>query len=173
MPYIDQIRMSINEMSIAIILKEDDGHTIFKWSLEDNIEVMESDVTGPFKVVWDKEGEMYILNNSNVMFLGDSHCQIKGYDYQRLDKLKGSGTGGGLGSERGIRFDSKNHNWIMLEEYLALPFSYMAFVIKNFIETTTTKESREQYVFDIEPYSYLLNRSTCFLDGNFVTMDPA
>lgn len=77
----------------------------------------------------------------------------------------------GLGSERGVRMDNKNHNWIILEEYLALPFSYMSFVIKHFIESTPS-EQREEYVFDVEPYNYLLNRSSSFLDSNFVKSDP-
>ena len=68
--------------------------------------------------------------------------------------------------------DAKNHNWMLLEEYLAIPFSYMTFVIKDFIETSSD-ESREGYLFDSEPYNYLLNKSTSFLDGNFVRMDPA
>ena len=77
-----------------------------------------------------------------------------------------------MGVERGIRADAKNHNWIILEEYLALPFSYMSFVIKDFIETTQ-EEDRETYIFDPEPYNYLLNKSTSFLDGNFVRSNPA
>ena len=76
----------------------------------------------------------------------------------------------GLGTERGIRMDSKNHNWMILEEYLAIPFSYMAFVIKGFIEKTA-RENRTNYVFDPEPYNYIFNRSNSFLDGNFVRID--
>lgn len=30
--------------------------------------------------------------------------------------------------------DSKNHNWIVLDQFLSLPFSYMSFVIKDKIE---------------------------------------
>jgi len=34
----------------------------------------------------------------------------------------------------GIRFDGKNNNWLIIGEYLQLPFSYMTFVIKDRIE---------------------------------------
>ena len=61
---------------------------------------------------------------------------------------------------------------MILEEYLAIPFSYMTFVIKDFIENTSDDE-RSEYVFDPEPYNYLLNKSSSFLDGNFVRVDPA
>lgn len=68
--------------------------------------------------------------------------------------------------------DSKNHNWMILEEFLVTPFSYMCFVIKNHIETASD-DSRKDYLFDPEPYNYLLNKSSSFLDGNFVNIDPA
>ena len=50
---------------------------------------------------------------------------------------------------------------------MALPFSYMSFVIKNAIETNDKKA--KQVLFDIEPYNYIFNRSTSFLDSAFVT----
>lgn len=78
----------------------------------------------------------------------------------------------GLGADQGVRIDNKNHNWLIVEEYLAMPFSYMAFIIKHFLETTM-EEIRDDYIFDPEPYNYLLNRSNSFLDGNFVRVDPA
>ena len=48
--------------------------------------------------------------------------------------MKKNVLGHGLGQGRGVKMDSKNHNWMIIEEYLALPFSYMTFVIKSFIE---------------------------------------
>ena len=50
---------------------------------------------------------------------------------------------------------------------MSLPFCYMSFVIKNAIETRDKKA--KQVIFDIEPYNYLFNRSTSFLDSKFVT----
>ena len=76
----------------------------------------------------------------------------------------------GLGSERGVKMDGKNHNWLIMEEYMSLPFSYMTFVIKNYLENSQ-KEQFTQYKFDPEPYNYLLNKSSSFLDGNFIKID--
>ena len=50
---------------------------------------------------------------------------------------------------------------------MSLPFSYMSFVIKNAIEIKDRKA--KQVLFDIEPYNYIFNRSTSFLDSKFVT----
>lgn len=52
-------------------------------------------------------------------------------------------------------------------EYMALPFSYMSFVIKNSIELNDQRS--KMVLFDIEPYNYIFNRSTSFLDSKFVT----
>ena len=92
------------------------------------------DVQGKFKIIWDNQGEMYILNNGRTFFT-DIGCGLKTFKYQEFDQMKTLGSKVGLGSERGVRMDSKNHNWMILEEYLAIPFSYMSFVIKNHIET--------------------------------------
>lgn len=69
----------------------------------------------------------------------------------------------------GIRFDGNNHNWIIFNSYLCLPFSYMTFVIMDKIEI---KDSLQQgNVFDVEAYNYIFNKSTSFLDGEFIKFD--
>lgn len=50
-----------------------------------------------------------------------------------------------------------------MKEYLALSFSYMSFLIKDKIEIEDIYQKGN--VFDPEPYNYVFNRSTCFLDS--------
>ena len=69
----------------------------------------------------------------------------------------------------GHRFDTLNHNWLILQEYLSLSFSYMTFVIKESIELVGADYNED--IFDHEPYNYLFNRRTAFMDGNFVRND--
>ena len=71
--------------------------------------------------------------------------------------------------DQGLRVDSKNHNWLILLEFLSLSFSYMSFVIKDKIENNDKYQKLN--VFDLEPYNYIFNRSTSFLDGNFIKDD--
>lgn len=167
--YIKDLKMGKDPSRIAIVLGEDEGHVIFEWNVKKNIEVLTYDVTSEFKVIWDNDGQMYILNNDGVFFT-ELHCNVKAFSYQKLNELKVSQKESGLGLEKGIRMDSKNHNWMILEEYLAVPFSYMSFVIKDFIEKTT-RDKRVNFVFDPEPYNYLMNRSSSFLDSSFVKDD--
>ena len=48
-----------------------------------------------------------------------------------------------------------------------MPFSFLTFAILDKIEC---KEPNEN-IFDPEPYNYIFNRSSCFLDGSFVQHD--
>ena len=45
----------------------------------------------------------------------------------------------------------------------------MTFVIKHKIEIND--ELQKGNVFDLEPYNYMLNKGTCFTDGEFVKED--
>jgi len=67
-----------------------------------------------------------------------SHCSVNVFDYQNLDeeheKMCKSNSNPLLKNDIGLRFDGKNHNWMILKQYLSIPFSYMTFVIKDKIE---------------------------------------
>lgn len=162
--------MSSNDDIIMILMEESEGSVIFKWNMKTNFESHTADVSDLFKVLWDADGAMYLLSEGSVLFTNQK-CRIKAFQFQELDKLKNNLKFTGLGAERGIRVDAKNHNWLILEEYLAIPFCYMSFVIKKFIEDSHELDD-EVNKFDPEPYNYLLNKSTSFLDGNFVRTNP-
>ena len=46
----------------------------------------------------------------------------------------------------------------------------MTFVIKEKIETKCSLQKGN--IFDIEPYNYIFNKKTIFLDSDIVTEDP-
>ena len=52
-----------------------------------------------------------------------------------------------------------------------LGFSYMTFAIKQKIEEKSHYTHIMSYIFDNEAYNYLFNKSTAFLDGEFVWKD--
>lgn len=54
--------MSTDQSMIAIIVAEEEGSCIFQWDLKNNSERLMYDVPEMFKIIWDKEGQMYILN---------------------------------------------------------------------------------------------------------------
>ena len=48
-----------------------------------------------------------------------------------------------------------------------MPFNYMTFVIKDQIEKNGV--NKEDYLFDLEPYNYIFNKSSSFLDDRNIT----
>jgi len=58
---------------------------------------------------------------------------------------------------------------MIFNEYINLSFSYMTFLIKQKIED----DDPDQFgnVFDPVPFNYLFNRSTAFIDSQFVRDD--
>lgn len=70
---------------------------------------------------------------------------------------------------KGLRFDGYNFNWILFDNYLAIPFCYMSFMIKDKIEKIDNDINENQ--FDIDAYNYMFNRSTSFMDGEFTRSD--
>ena len=78
-------------------------------------------------------GYPYILENGEVIFTRE-RTAVKCFDYQNLEDLQKMNSNAELSTIKGHRFDGKNHNWLILGEYISLPFSYMSFVIKDKIE---------------------------------------
>ena len=60
--------------------------------------------------------------------------------------------------------DGQSQDTIMHEEYNILGYSYMAFVIKDMIETRDKKAAK--HVFDITPFNYLFRKATSLIDSN-------
>lgn len=71
---------------------------------------------------------------------------------------------GSMNSSKGIRFDGKNHNWIVFENLLALPFSYLSFMMASKREDANDR-NLVKIKFDPEPYNYIFNRSSSFMDS--------
>jgi hypothetical protein len=134
--------------------------------MDKNTEIEAFDAGKGYHIIWDRLGKMIIINEEKSV-LTNEKCSVNVYDYQK--KLKEMIEEGGkleFSLDKGHRFDDMNHNWMILGEYISLGFSYMTFVIKDEIEKRN-KDLIGNY-FDIEPYNYIRNKSTSFLDGSFV-----
>lgn len=65
--------------TICIIIGEEEGHVIFSWNLEKNCENIMTDVCDRFKIIWDDQGEMYILDDDGNIFFTEILCTIKAF----------------------------------------------------------------------------------------------
>ena len=119
------------------------------------------------------------MHGGQVGFLRE-FCLLNTYDYDQQDleqafeddsQFQADMTEAlSLGISKGFKFDGKNHNFLIFDEYLSLSYSYMTFVIKDKIERRD--RCMECNIFDSEPYNYLFNRSTSFMDSQFTKKDP-
>ena len=74
-----------------------------------------------------------------------------------------------FGFDTGYRVDSKNHNFLLMRNFINLSFNYMTFVIKeNFDEGGYIAK---EFLFDPEGYDYIMRKNTVFTEGTLVTQD--
>lgn len=120
-------------------------------------------------ILWDGL-HPYIIEKDRIVFC---HLNCSMYCYDPVDSiqklLKANPTFQNINNSMGYRFDGENHNWYVIDEYLSLSFSFMAFVIKEKIEKE--EMSMADNMFDIVPYNYQFNKSTAFIDSEFVRSD--
>ena len=135
--------------------------------MEKDAEEESYEIRDSYLVIWGSRGNPYIVTEKKVYFI-KQRCAITAFDYQgAIEEFKKNNQQ--ISVHKGHRTDGVNHNWLLLEEYLSLPFDYMTFVIKDKIESED--ECIENNHFDPTPYNYVFNKATSFTEGLFVTDD--
>ena len=71
-----------------------------------------------------------------------------------------------IGTNTGHRFDEENHNWLVMNGFICLSFSYLSFVIND-----RFKRHEIDNFFDISAFNYVFNRSTPFIDKDYFMSD--
>ena len=139
------------------------------------------------KIFWDGSGHAYFTEDKYVTITTQG-LRMTTYDVEKINRPSASQVKQRFGYHLGCRFDYVNHSWLYLREFVALPYSYMTFVIINQVEEENDNYINEDYYFDLEHYNYLFNGKTAFLNDknlvndyekliyvlkNFETIDPA
>lgn len=118
---------------IAVIIASPNAdYTLMSWNIVKDFENESLTMSDPFEIIFDQKGNICVAEKSYITIL-KMHCRIASYCFQNLDLIQDSVQEPFLYS-RGVKFDGKNHNWLILREFMSLGFSYMTFVIKNSIE---------------------------------------
>jgi len=145
---------------IVIIDSTIETDLVIEWDMNNNTETNSYDVGKTYDIFFDSRGEIITAKADHYIFNGTI---MKAYN---IDKHTFDEESHELGRYHGHRFDHKNHNWIIKKQYMSLGFSYMGFVIKKQLEESIEPVTNR---FDIEAYNYIFNRSTAFLDSEFVS----
>lgn len=129
--FIKDLRTGSNpEIFIFAIQQSGGSNSIYTWFTKENAEAEAYDVEGEWEILWDKIGNLFIVNGEKVI-LNSQRCAVKVYDFEPLQQKMIKSP---LSNARGHRFDFKNHNWLIFEQFISLSFSYITFVIKDKIE---------------------------------------
>ena len=141
---IKDIRCGSNPANIVIIVQlnpkgigkgiEKTIDTVIWWNLDKKAEEETYEIRDGDLVLWGSAGNPYIITESKVLFI-KQRCAITAFDYEgAIEAFNQGSQGQAISVHKGHRVDGMNHNWLIFEEYLSLPFDYMTFVIKDKIE---------------------------------------
>lgn len=164
---IDNIYFGNDQDEITIIIDSDGKNDIlFTWDLDTNTENEGYDLGKNYELIYGGHGSLYIVDDGLVYFTNQGSAN-KAFGVERNDITDSFSRKIRF---KGVRFDGKNHNWLIIREYMILPFSYMTFVIKDNIEKNDPMQ--EGNIFDPEPYNYLFNKSSCFIHSPDISNNP-
>ena len=111
---------------------------------------------------------MYIATEKNIL-IPSMNANITSYGIQDFKDIQESNHYP-FDYSHGVKIDGKNHNWVCFRQFIALGFSYMSFLINSHQEGLFNLDDDDDE-FDETAYNYLFNKSTSFIDGNFVKND--
>ena len=126
--FIRKVRAGTDPDQIAICVRQSpDEDSIIVWDLENQLEINSFDVSQKYRIFFDSEGGVYATEKDYVI-LCDQCVSVKSFDVSKANK---SNDNLYFSYYKGHRFDQKNHNWILFNEYISLSYSFMTLVIRD------------------------------------------
>ena len=92
------------------------------WDFLRDKEINAFDVTSEAKVIWSLGGDPCIVDKEYVI-IANQGVKLKQFDLQ-IESIQDR-------LETGHCLDGILHNWIFLNDFISIPFSYMTFVMQN------------------------------------------
>lgn len=168
---IREIDCAPNKDVLAIVVDNLQTATIIQWDLVKNNELRAFEVDKNHQIIWGHDGRLVIVTEE-LTILSREQCSLMCFKNENFGDMHTTVHQKRLDYDQGYRFDSDNHNWLVLKEYISLSFSYMTFVIKENLENMDNDDLESSPLFgrafDVEAYNYILNRTTCFMQGDLV-----
>mmetsp|Transcript_8199 Transcript_8199/g.12581 ORF Transcript_8199/g.12581 Transcript_8199/m.12581 type:complete len:105 (+) Transcript_8199:552-866(+) len=97
--------------------------------MEKDMEVNQFALKGKdHKMFFDKQGDAYVTEGKTITICKQA-VRLRAFDVEKVNSSSSASVHFSYG--KGHRFDYKNHNWILFNEYLSLSFSYMTLVMRG------------------------------------------
>ena len=116
--------------------------------------------------MFDSQGTSFILEK-DYLIATEQGVRLKSYDIENFERNNARMQ---FDLSKGCHFDHENQNFMMINEYISLSFSFMTLVIRDKHKDLTTNE-KNAYQLDEELFKFNMNRKTFLTCDNFVTFD--
>lgn len=84
--YIQELRTGSNPEIFVFVVQQKTGQdTIYTWFTKENAEAEAYDVAGKWEILWDRVGNLYIVNENKVI-MNNQRCCVKTFDFQPLEE---------------------------------------------------------------------------------------
>ena len=79
--YIKELRTGSNPHIFVFVVHQANGFdTIYTWFTKENAEAEAYDVQGEWEILWDKLGNLFIVNGKKVI-MNNQRCSVKTFDF--------------------------------------------------------------------------------------------
>ena len=135
------------------------------WDLEEDLELKSFDTSLESFMLFDEDGNCFIANEKkDQLTVTQQGVSLKSFPITtNKDEVQTEFT-----LDKGFRVD-RDHNWLLLNQNVILPFSYMTLVIRDhMVDNVPVNDS---LTFDIEGFNFNINKKTFLTCNNFVSLN--
>lgn len=142
--------------------------SVIIWDINNDCEVNQFDTSPNAIITFDALGHCYIVEESNII-ITEQNVKLASYHTECINKENLQQLAFDL--SLGHHFDNVNHNFMLLNEYIGLSFSFMNLVIRDKHQSIDDATEALDYELDEEQFNYNINKKTFMTCDNFVTFD--
>jgi len=83
--YIKELRTGSNPYIFVFVVVQQNGeNTIYTWFTKENAEAEAYDVQGKWEILWDRLGNLFIVNGNKVI-MNNQRCCVTTFDFKPLE----------------------------------------------------------------------------------------
>lgn len=133
--------MEKNANRISICACYGDAHYVFMWDINNNLEMSSTKVEGSYTLLYDEKGNEFIVQPKQVI-MSEQSTKTTVYDIDKeiIDyfnenmrniNVEQNDYNNFYGLASGVKCDYKHKSWMILNNYIALPYCYMSFMLSE------------------------------------------
>ena len=147
------------------IRQTENRYSMVLWDIKLNCEITCFESSPKSKIIYDHMGSSYVLDN-DIVLVSDQCVKLKSFDFQLDEKTESQLA---FPINRGCHFDHENHNFLLINDFISLSFSFMTLVIRDKLQMMNKDEGMQQKM-DNEMFRFNINKRSFLTCDNFVNL---